>query len=331
MGVPHPSSMLPPSLPTTVQAQLCHFTVSRLPEDYPYFVETQKNGRFLIPFLRLRGQHLPSSELGSPGDVYIHEDGDVLTLYGKVSGQQWLIWPGPLSTTQMWSAVQHPCFPARYLWCTLSCQKRSIHWYTRDSMRSDISSFMRLNSVTKGDDGGAPNNVALPSSSEAVAAAFNRTMQKPTSHPMRPAHSRKSPLIPAKENAIIPLSAQQFDVHASRGAVPSGARIGAIPSHNMNNDATLDCAEVPLSSVTKFTQTHVQYSRIPVDACVAKRGIEYPRDAATIEWGFNSLKTVLPFASEPGDVSRFVRWRYDNLMHEPDNRCRWNYAYGPWP
>jgi hypothetical protein len=245
---------------------------------------------------------VPQADLGSPGDVYIREDAQHLELYAKVSSNEWHRWPGPSAVVASWNSLQHPHFSDRYLWCTLACQKRSVRWYSRDSLRSDVSAFTRGRSRRKNSSESVASHedrIALPSSSDAIAAALDRKRQVYTSNITQEGQSNKRAKRAMQDDANVP--------HALEGSAqrhgPLGIAAVAITSHDRSvSSSTVHVGDAINTSC--LTRTHVPYATLPVDCCIAaKVDVEFPRHAEMIKWNFNGLVTVLPFSCHPDDVS----------------------------
>jgi hypothetical protein len=289
---PHPAR----SLIITPTNEVSQFWVLRLPPQYPYSVEQLETGRFTILFSRFFGAEVPSEDLGVLGDVYIRVNAHCLQAFGKTSDRQWSSWPGPHSTARSQNPVQHPHFPERYLWYTLSSSNRSLRWYTKDSIRSDISAFTR-GLLGKRKDGSAtphfPSNpikrLPLPSIEEAIRTTMIRSKRRRGAHAELPSGHSQRP----KQCASV---STPHEIEVARPGIADPSRIPC--------DDGL-CRYSPLAP---STTTYIPYAELPTDCCIrGKAGIEFPHDAEAVEWAFNGLKTVLPFTRELSEVSSLPR------------------------
>lgn len=84
-----------------------------------------------VTFTEFRGVDLPSIDLGVKGDTYIRKltPTDEYELYARFP-QGWEKWPG---TKTRKTALVHPEYPERFLWCSLT--QNCIGWYKREKMK----------------------------------------------------------------------------------------------------------------------------------------------------------------------------------------------------
>jgi hypothetical protein len=170
-------------------------------------------------------------------------------------------------------------------------------------MRSDVSAFTRgkltkkKNSLALTDVDDTVQRFPLPSTQDAIAQTFPESNRKRQLNAIQ--CSQKVKMEKRLKESMQLSKSMQIGGHPAR-RMHTRMRFETVEPQSHHVHAVMDV----LDFSSTHTSTPVPYARLPVDCCTATQaGIEFPKDAETVEWGFNGLKTVLPFARDPSDVS----------------------------